>query len=39
MWYIVALAACVAGDQLLKWWVVSHLEVGQSAPPLARGGS
>lgn len=28
MWYIVALAACVAGDQLLKWWVVSHLEVG-----------
>ena len=23
MWYIVALAACVAGDQLLKWWVVS----------------
>ena len=34
MWYIVALAACVAGDQLLKWWVVSHLEVGQSAPLL-----
>ena len=34
MWYIVVLAACVAGDQLLKWWVVSHLEVGQSAPLL-----
>ena len=34
MWYIVLLAACVAGDQLLKWWVVSHLEVGQSAPLL-----
>ena len=34
MWYFVAVAACVAGDQLLKWWVVSHLEVGQSAPLL-----
>ena len=34
MWYVLLLAACVAGDQLLKWWVVSHLEVGQSAPLL-----
>ena len=34
MWYIVALAACVAGDQLLKGWVVTHLAVGQSAPLL-----
>ena len=34
MWYIVLLAACVAGDQLLKGWVVSHLAVGESAPLL-----
>ena len=34
MWYIVALAACVAGDQLLKGWVVTHLAVGESAPLL-----
>ena len=34
MWYIVLLAACVAGDQLLKGWVVTHLAVGQSAPLL-----
>ena len=31
MWYILLLAACVAGDQLLKYWVVQHLEIGQSA--------
>ncbi len=31
MWYALLLAACVAGDQLLKYWVVNHLEVGQSA--------
>ena len=34
MWYIVLLAACVAGDQLLKGWVVTHLDVGESAPLL-----
>lgn len=34
MWYILLLAACIGGDQLLKGWVVSHLEVGQSAPLL-----
>lgn len=34
MWYIVLLAACVAGDQLLKGWVVTHLAVGESAPLL-----
>ena len=32
MWYVLLLAACVAGDQLLKWWVTAHLEMGQSAP-------
>ena len=31
MWYIILLALCIGGDQLLKWWVTSHLEVGQSA--------
>ena len=34
MWYIVLLAACVAGDQLLMGWVVTHLAVGESAPML-----
>lgn len=34
MWYIVLLAACVAGDQLLKGWVVTYLAVGESAPLL-----
>ena len=28
MWYVLLLAACVAGDQLLKWWVTAHLEMG-----------
>ena len=31
MWYALLLAACIAGDQLLKYWVVRHLEIGQSA--------
>lgn len=31
MWYALLLAACIAGDQLLKYWVVHHLEIGQSA--------
>ena len=31
MWYVLLLIACIAGDQLLKYWVVRHLDVGQSA--------
>ena len=31
MWYALLLAACIAGDQLLKYWVVRHLAIGQSA--------
>ena len=31
MLYLLLLAVCIAGDQLLKWWVTVHLEVGQSA--------
>ena len=31
MWYALLLAACIACDQLLKYWVVRHLEIGQSA--------
>ena len=31
MGYALLLAACIAGDQLLKYWVVRHLEIGQSA--------
>ena len=34
MWYVILLAVCIGGDQLLKWWVTSHLDVGQSAPLL-----
>ncbi len=34
MWYVLLLAACIAGDQLLKYWVVQNLDVGQSAPLL-----
>ena len=34
MWYGILLAGCIGLDQLLKWWVTSHLEVGQSAPLL-----
>ena len=28
MWYVILLAVCIGGDQLLKWWVTSHLDVG-----------
>ena len=31
MWYVLLLIACIAGDQLLKYWVVQNLDVGQSA--------
>ena len=31
MWYALLPAAYIAGDQLLKYWVVRHLEIGQSA--------
>ena len=34
MWYVILLAVCIGGDQLLKWWVTAHLDVGQSAPLL-----
>ena len=34
MWYAILLAGAIGLDQLLKWWVTSHLEVGQSAPLL-----
>lgn len=34
MWYVLLLIACIAGDQLLKYWVVQNLDVGQSAPLL-----
>ena len=27
MWYVILLAVCIGGDQLLKWWVTSHLDV------------
>ena len=31
MWYGILLAGCIGLDQLLKWWVTTHLEEGQSA--------
>ena len=31
MWYAILLADAIGLDQLLKWWVTSHLAVGQSA--------
>ena len=31
MWYVLLLISCIAGDQLLKYWVVQNLDVGQSA--------
>lgn len=31
VWYLLLLAVTIGGDQWLKWWVVTHLEVGQSA--------
>lgn len=34
MWYAILLAGAIGLDQLLKWWVTSYLEVGQSAPLL-----
>ena len=39
MWVILILAALVGADQGLKYWTVSHLAVGESAPllpPLVR---
>ena len=32
LWYVLILAALVAADQVLKWWTVSHLALGESAP-------
>lgn len=34
MWYAILLAGSIGLDQLLKWWVTSHLEEGQSTPLL-----
>lgn len=32
LWYVLILAALIAADQWLKWWTVSHLALGESAP-------
>lgn len=32
MWYAILGAVLLAGDQILKYWVVTHLAVGESAP-------
>ena len=32
MWYILAIAACVAVDQAVKFWIVANLELYESAP-------
>ena len=32
MIYIIAIALCVVADQILKWWIVSHLDLYQSMP-------
>lgn len=32
LWYVLILAALIAADQVLKWWTVSHLALGESAP-------
>lgn len=34
MWYLLAIAAGIAADQWLKFWVVEHLAPGESAPLL-----
>ena len=32
MLYLILLGALIAGDQLLKYWTVTHLALGESAP-------
>ena len=32
MWYAILGAVLLAGDQILNYWVVTHLAVGESAP-------
>ena len=32
MWYAILGAVLLAGDQILKYWVVTHLAVGESVP-------
>ena len=32
MWYAILGVVLLAGDQILKYWVVTHLAVGESAP-------
>lgn len=34
MWYLLAIAACIAADQAVKLYVVSHLALYESAPLL-----
>lgn len=34
MWYILAIFLCVAADQAVKWYVVSHLALYEAAPLL-----
>ena len=34
MWYLLAIAACIAADQAVKLYVVSHLALHESAPLL-----
>ena len=34
VWYVLILAALIGADQALKYWTVSHLAVGESAPLL-----
>ena len=31
MWYIVLFAALLGADQLIKYWTVEHLALGESA--------
>ena len=32
LWYLLLLAALIGADQALKYWTVTHLAVGESAP-------
>lgn len=32
IWYLLVLLALVGADQALKWWTVTHLALGESAP-------
>ncbi len=32
VYFLLLTAAAIGGDQLLKWWIVTHLEEGQTLP-------